>query len=188
MILSPETLRNQVLTTSPYERYFYDFHAPTHLNTGNYFIGLVIGYFYYQHKEAGYRHRRNAILNYVWHLSYLTTFIICFVGIYFYENDIEKGFLSALIGTFLKHIYGPVLGVLLVGIFYRYGYFIPKMFNYGMYRILARLSFSVFMVHVTISSFLIMGQKTPQEINNATLFMTSAAVYLLRYVNFTMHV
>jgi peptidoglycan/LPS O-acetylase OafA/YrhL len=168
MILTPETLRNQLIVTSPYDRYFYDFHAPTHLNTGNYLIGVLIGYYYYQYKQAGYRHKHNPLLHVTWHLSYISTFLLCFVGIYFYENDMEKGFLSALIGAILKHIYAPVLGVLLVGIFYRYGHVIPKIFNYGMYRLLARLSFSVYMVHVTIGALI------------ATLIAFTAAVYVLR--------
>lgn len=180
LILSPETLRNQLMTTSPYDRYFYDYHSPTHLNTGNYFIGVVIGYFYYQHKQSGNRHRRNIFLHGLWHLSYIMTFVLCFVGIYFYENDIEKGFVSALIGAILKHIYGPVLGVLLVGIFFRYGSFIPKFYNYGMYRILARLSFSVYMVHVTIGSIIITGQSYPVEINNPMMNAFTSAVYVLR--------
>lgn len=181
LILSPETLRNQLMTTSPYDRYFYDFHSPTHLNTGNYFIGVVIGYFYYEFKQSGKRHVRNVFYHILWHLSYMMTFALCFVGIYFYENDIEKGVVSALIGAIMKHIYAPVLGVLLVGIFLRYGAFIPKFYNYGMYRILARLSFSVYMVHVTIGSLIITSQHFPVEINNSSMNGFTAAVYVLRW-------
>jgi hypothetical protein len=108
------------------------------------------------------------------------TFVLCFVGIYFYENDIEKGFVSALLGAVMKHIYGPVLGVLLVGIFFRYGSFIPKFYNYGMYRILARLSFSVYMVHYTIGSIIITGNSYPIEINNPMMNAFTSAVYVLR--------
>lgn len=180
LILTPETLRNQLITTSPYDRYFFEFHSPTHLNTGNYFIGLVIGYYYYEFKQAGRRHRHNIFYHSLWHLSYILTFVLCFIGVYFYEHDIEKGVLSALIGTVLKHIYGPILGVLLVGIFFRYGAFIPKIYNYGMYRILARLSFSVYMVHVTIGSVLITGQSYPLEINHAVLCAFTSGVYVLR--------
>lgn len=180
MILSPETLRNQLITTSPYDKYFYDFHSPTHLNTGNYSIGLVIGYFYYHLKQSGYRHKKNIFFHTLWHLSWMTTFVLCFVGVYFYENDIEKGVWSALLGAFFKHIYGPVLGILLVGIFFRYGHFIPKMYNYGMYRILARLSFSVYMVHVTVGSLIITGNNFPIEINDAMLNAFTGAVYMIR--------
>lgn len=151
MMLPPENLRNQLIGNPEYDRYFYDFHAPTHLNTGNYLIGLVIGYFYYQNKQANGRNRNQSTLfTILWHCSYLLTFILCFIGFYFYEYDMELGFLSALLGAFLKHIYGPIIGILFIGIFYRYGWVIPKLFNYGMYRILGRLSFSVYMVHLTI--------------------------------------
>lgn len=153
LMLPPENLRNTLIGNEEYDRYFFKFHSPTHLNTGNYLIGLVIGYFYFEYKqsiEKASRHRRSALLNVVWHCSYLLTFILCFIGIYFYENDVKLGFMTAFIGAVLKHIYGPIIGILFVGIFLRYGWVIPKMFNYGMYRVLGRLSFSVYMVHYTI--------------------------------------
>lgn len=179
-ILTPESLRNQLITTSSFDRYFFDFHSPTHLNTGNYFIGILIGYFYYQYKKSGQRHRRNIFLHGLWHLSYITTFVLCYIGIYFYENDIEKGFLSAILGAVLKHIYGPVFGVLLLGIFFRYGFYTSNFFNFGAFRILARMSFCVYMVHLSIGSLFITAQKFPLEVNNATLGAYFGAVYLTR--------
>lgn len=181
MMLTPESLRNQLMdTNTTYDRYFYDFHSPTHLNTGNYFIGLVIGYFYCQFKKDGNKHRRTFFFHILWHLSYIMTFVLCYVGLYFYKNDIEKGIWSALLGAILKHIYAPIFGFLLVGIIFRYGQFIPRWYNYGMYRILARLSFSVYMVHVTIASVLISGYKQPIEVNNASLNANTSAVYIFR--------
>lgn len=188
MMLTPESLRNQLMdSSSPYDRYYFDFHSPTHLNTGNYFIGLVIGYFYYQFKQAGKKHRKTLFLSIIWHLSYIMTFVLCFVGLFFYKNDIEKGIWSAFLGAFFKHIYAPVLGVLLLGIIFRYGFFIPRWYNYGMYRVLARLSFSVYMVHVSIASVFITGFKNPIEVNNATLNAFTGAVYLIRWEKFTAH-
>lgn len=142
----------------------------------------MIGYFYYQYKQTLHRHRRTVLYQILWHLSYVMTFVLCLIGIYFYEHDMEKGLLSAFLGAVLKHIYGPILGVLLVGIFFRYGHFIHKWYNYGLYRVLGRLSFSVYMVHVTVLSVLISGQRFPLEINNATLNAFTFGVYCIRYV------
>ncbi|CAG9806696.1 unnamed protein product [Chironomus riparius] len=183
LMLPPENLRNQLMGNPEYDRYFYDFHAPTHLNTGNYLIGLVIGYFYYQYKQSnGRTDNRSAFLNVLWHCSYLLTFILCFIGFYFYEYDIKLGIWSALLGALLKHIYGPIIGILFVGIFNRYGWLIPKMFNYGMYRILARLSFSVYMVHLTMGCLIIMKNKFPIESNNSMLLSSTVIVYTLSHI------
>lgn len=135
-----------------YDRYFYQYHAPTHLNAGNYLVGLVIGYYYYQYKQGNGKdtHKKTFLLNVLWNCSWIMTFVLIFVGLYFYENDIELGLFSSLLGAFFKHFYGAVLGVLLVGIFLRYGYIVPYVYNHGMHRILARLSFSVYMVHISI--------------------------------------
>lgn len=151
LMLPPETLRNQLIGGTDYDRYLYQYHTPTHMNTGNYLVGLVFGYFYYEYKlKKAAIHTKTFFLNVLWNCSWFMTFILCLSGLYFYENDIELGLLSSLLGAFFKHFYGAVLGVLIVGIFLRYGYIIPYIYNYGMHRILARLSFSVYMVHISI--------------------------------------
>lgn len=108
------------------------------------------------------------------------TFVLCFIGLYFYENDIEKGVWSALLGAFLKHVYGPILGFLLVGIVFRYGQVVPRLFNYGYFRVLARLSFGVYMIHVTLVSAFISSHQHQLEINNIMLNSFSGTIYLMR--------
>lgn len=86
-----------------------------------------------------------------------------------------------LIHLYLFLAFLTVLGVLLVGIFFRYGAFIPKFYNYGMYRVLARLSFSVYMVHVSVGAIIITGQSYPVEINNPMMNAFTSAVYVLSH-------
>jgi hypothetical protein len=177
---------------------------PTHINTGNYLVGLVIGYFYYHYKQSKNEHQKSPLLHFLWNCSWFLTFVLCLVGLYFYENDIELGVLSSLLGAFFKHFYGAILGVLIVGIFLRYGFIVPNVFNYGMYRILARLSFSVYMVHISIGwdsiklnfikvrilfkfhfllqrSIFIMKNKFAIEINNSMLIAFTGTIYMMRW-------
>lgn len=152
LMLPPESLRDQLVGGSEHDRYLNLYHTPTHLNSGNYLVGLVIGYFYYHHKQANGRimHNKNFWTYVLWNCSWCINFALCFVGLYFYEHDIDLGIMSSLLGAFFKHFYGIVLGILIIGIFYRYGSIIVNIFNYGMYRVLGRLSFSVYMVHIFI--------------------------------------
>lgn len=152
LMLPPETLRDQLVGGSEFDRYLDLYHTPTHLNGGNYLVGLVIGYFYYYHKQANGRivHTRNVWNTILWNVAWIMNFVLIFVGLYFYENDIELGIMSSLLGAFFKHFYGVILGVLIIGIFFRYGTIIVNVFNYSMWRILGRLSFSVYMVHIFI--------------------------------------
>lgn len=152
LMLPPETLRDRLVGGTEYDRYLNQYHTPTHLNSGNYLVGLVIGYFYYNHKQANGRimHDKNFWTYVLWNFAWCINFALCLIGFYFYENDIELGLMSSLLGAFFKHFYGIVLGILIIGIFFRYGSIIVDIFNYGMYRVLGRLSFSVYMVHIFI--------------------------------------
>lgn len=80
----------------------------------------------------------------------------------------ELNIYTAILSAFLKHINGLVIGVLLVGIIFKYGYFIPKIFNHPMYRILGRLSFSVYMGHVSVLVLLLVKSKNMSEISKST--------------------
>lgn len=199
LMLPPEALRDQLIGGSVYDRYLYQYHTPTHLNTGNYLVGLVIGFYYYQYRQTNGKshHEKIFFLNALWNCSWIIILTLSLIGLYFYENDIELGVLSSLLGAFFKHFYGVILGVSLVGIFLRYGFFVPNIFNYGMHRILARLSFSVYMVHISIGcvfflilcfnailitsrSLFIMKNKFLIEINNSMLTAFTGIIYLLR--------
>lgn len=115
------------------------------------------------------------------------TLLIVASGAFFYQNDFADvwmsfgHWMSAIIGSFLRHFYGLVLSIFMVGIFFGYGNLMPRFCNYGMYRILGRLSFSVYMSHVTVAILMKGRQKFPDEISGATSFSWFASIYLLRY-------
>ncbi|CAO1306715.1 unnamed protein product [Diamesa hyperborea] len=168
LLLPPETLRNQLYFTTAIDNNFFDYHSPTHLNSGNYLIGLSIGLWYHRYKKANKKHHQKPWLNILWHCSYVCHFVLIFVGFYFYENNIELNIFTALLSAIYKHIYGLVIGVTIVGIIFKYGFIIPKIFNHPMYRILGRLSFSVYMGHVSILVLLLAKSKNMTEVNDAT--------------------
>lgn len=153
LIIPPESLRNQILGRDEYDGYFASFHAPTHFNAGNYLIGLIMGYFYFEYKQhkAISSHSRSIAYHILWLVCVYLMYVLAFVGVYFYEYDMPLGILSSLLGAFFKHIYGPLFGVMLIGMFFGYGWLLPKMLNYGMFRVVGRLTFSVYLVHPFIA-------------------------------------
>lgn len=160
---------------------------PTHLNMGNFLVGLVVGVFFYNFQKSAKKHQRSIKCHILWNLSWICmTLLIVASGAFFYQNDFADvwmsfgHWMSAIIGSFLRHFYGLVLSIFMVGIFFGYGNLMPRFCNYGMYRILGRLSFSVYMSHVTVAILMKGRQKFPDEISGATSFSWFASIYLLR--------
>lgn len=112
---------------------------------------------------------------------------IVFIGSrYFFESDYATvwmsfgHWMSALLATIIRHIYAATFCVFLIGTMFGYGYNFSKFTNYGVYRILGRLTFSVYMVHFTITIVLMSQQKFPLEISTSTKLAWLAIVYILR--------
>ena len=132
-------------------------------------IGLLIGLWYHQFKKINKKHNQKPLFHILWHCSYVCHFLLIFVGLYFYENNVEKNIFTAILSAFFKHIYGLVIGVLIVGLIFKYGHVFSKIFSHPMYRILGRLSFSVYMGHLSILMLLLVKSKNMSEIHNSTV-------------------
>lgn len=147
-----------------------------------------MGVFYYIFKGSGSKHRHSSLLQILWHLMCLSMFALMFNAGYFYQNNfLDKSstfdvFASALLNAVFRHVYGIILGLVLVGIFLGYGHFLPKLFKYGIYRVLGRLTFSVYLCHFCIVIMVITKQKFPIEINGDNNRSWFAATYVLRWV------
>ncbi|CAO1307095.1 unnamed protein product [Diamesa hyperborea] len=181
-ISTPETLRNQFYFTAAIDNNFFDFYSPSHLNSGNYLIGLAIGLWYHRYMKANKKHQRKPWIHILWLLAFVCQIVLSLVGFYFYENNVEMNIFTALLSAFFKHIYGLVIAVFVVGIIFKYGFLIPKIFNHPMYRILGRLSFSVYMVHLSILMLLVVKAKNMSEVNTTTNYSYTIGTYLLSHV------
>ena len=161
-------LRNQLFLS--YEKeisYFYEFHSPTHMNTGNYIVGLLIGVMYHESKDKMKLWKKSWKLELLWHLSWIAGYAISILGFPFYELNFEKSIITALFGAFMKHYHGLLLGITLLGVIMRYGLFIPKIFNLPVFRVMGRISYSFFLCHICIMKLFMTNATQPLEFSMA---------------------
>lgn len=158
--------------------YFYKFHAPSHLNAGNYIAGLIFGFVYMESKEKLLKVKRTWKLEVLWHLCWITGYVVSMLGFPFIESDIEPSIWTALYGGLMKHYHGILLGFLMLGLMMRLGWFIPRLFNLPVFRILGRILYSYFLSHVFVLRLFMATSTQPFEINQANLWALTAAVYL----------
>lgn len=77
----------------------------------------------------------------------------------------------------MKHYHGLLLGCLTIGLIFRFGLFIPKVFNLPMFRVLGRICYSYYLCHILIMRILMAGASQPFEISMANVWSLTAAVF-----------
>lgn len=178
-------LRNQYFRISEEElNYFADYYAPSHMNIGNYFIGVAVGFMYYHLKKNNINvskilvselfeaFKKAWIVFYfqwfrmLWYSCVVIGFISILIAFVFYSNDFETTSIwQALLSIFLKHTWGLVMAVGIIGFIYRYGWFLPNIFNYGAWRIIGRISYASFICHLFILKLLMSSIHQPMYLS-----------------------
>lgn len=83
-------------------------------------------------------------------------------GHIFYNYDLEKPSLwVSLIAVILKHSWGVAMAFLTFGLIYRFGWFIPNIFNHPAWRVTGRISFAGYIFHNIVVQLLIMDIYRP---------------------------
>lgn len=115
----------------------------------------------------------------MWYLSIIGAFAVLLSAKIFYTNDFKtKSFLFALVATCLKHSWGVLVSIVLIGFIYRYGWFMTNLFNYSMFRVLGRISFCAYMVHWFIVKIFMAGAHTPLYLSFPFVFGIAFAVLI----------
>lgn len=100
----------------------------------------------------------------------LLGFSVMFSGFIFFEYDFEKpSILLAVISTVFKHMWGVLLAVIVMGLIFRFGWFIPNIMNYKMFRILGRISYGAFIIHLLLIKLVMGGNHYLLDLNVATI-------------------
>jgi hypothetical protein len=102
----------------------------------------------------------------MWYLCVVIGFTTILSAYFFYQYDFEKPAIwIAVMSIFLKHSWGIIMGIGIIGIIYRYGWFIPNIFNYSGWRILGRCSYATFICHLFILKLLMSGIHQPMYLS-----------------------
>ena len=176
------TFKNRLLpVTSDEVHYYRDSYIPAHLNMGNYFIGMTMGFIYYSLKKNGKTIPKTIVRifsffkstdfqlwlfqqfsRFIWHLSLFITLANFGVSYYFYENDIEKpSLLVSFLAVYFKYGGGFLLSILIFGLIYRLSSFAPENFDYPVWNILGKISFSVYIFHSFVVQLVVMDVYQP---------------------------
>jgi hypothetical protein len=91
---------------------------------------------------------------------------IVVIGFIFYHYDYARpSILMSFVSTLIKHHSGIIFGIIHMGFVWRYGWFLQNIYNYQMFRVLGRISYGSYMVHMAMVKYWIGGNHYPINVN-----------------------
>lgn len=102
----------------------------------------------------------------LWYSCVVMGFVSILIAFVFYSNDFETPSIwQALLSILLKHTWGLIMAVGIIGFIYRYGWFLPNVFNYGAWRIIGRISYATYICHLFILKLLMSSIHQPMYLS-----------------------
>lgn len=85
---------------------------------------------------------------------------------FFYKYEFVKPAVwISVVAILLKHSWGIISGFGILGMIYRYGWFVPSVFSYPGWRVLGRISYATFMCHLIVLKLLMSGVHQPMYLS-----------------------
>ena len=87
---------------------------------------------------------------------------LVFTIFFFHAYDFEKPtIMNTLSAIALKHIWGLLMAIIMIGLIRRYGFFTISIFNYPAFRIMGRISYATYMCHLFVVKWLMASVQQP---------------------------
>jgi hypothetical protein len=154
-------LRHNFLTS---DKKFHEFFYPTHMNAGNFIIGLIFGYII--HNKA----QLCRLTSYTF--VYLPIFLLVPAAFkyYFTLNYVKSSIGTALLGAYLKHHEGIFLSIILFNLLYRNdGGRLASWLSHSNFQILDKLFTSAFFIQFLVTKFFIVNTRVLLEVSTMNM-------------------
>lgn len=100
--------------------------------------------------------------------------VIAFFNIYsnyfFYKFEFDTpSILNSLAAIGLKHLWGVVMAVIMLGLSQRIGWFVPKIMNHAFFNFMGRISYATFMCHLFVVKLLMTSVHQPLYLSDLNI-------------------
>ncbi|XP_072940809.1 nose resistant to fluoxetine protein 6-like [Epargyreus clarus] len=152
----PETFRYYFIGNSTFNHSF----KPGHTNIPNFIFGLAVGNLIYEGLKDEKKVEKFKKLGFLYHLTFPTGLVFLLCGIVFYGDRPRPSiYIRAVAACLMRPVFGLLLALIFIGMVFKFESLYRRVLEWDGWQIPARLSYSAFLIHVSIiRTFL--GMKT----------------------------
>ncbi|XP_023303317.2 nose resistant to fluoxetine protein 6 [Lucilia cuprina] len=169
-------------------RQFNEFYVPFHMNFACYFCGVLAALIYDHVSTKQIKLRQNKWFHAFFYSLIVTGILWMFTGHTFLQqyHDEDMRLWNSLYAAIQRNVWGMGLGVFIVGMSSKCGWIFRKFCCLPIFRILGRLTYGAFMVHLLISRVVIATLREPIYFGTGMMFafivFTMSASYVVSFV------
>uniref|UniRef100_A0A1I8Q8R8 Acyltransferase 3 domain-containing protein n=2 Tax=Stomoxys calcitrans TaxID=35570 RepID=A0A1I8Q8R8_STOCA len=181
---SPQIQRDSFIES----RQFNEFYVPFHMNFGCYFFGVLAALIYDHISTNGLKIKENKLFHIMFYVLIPVGILWLFSGHIFlqYYNEEDVRLWASIYASIQRNFWGLGLAAFIVGMAAKCGWVLRKFCCLPIFRILGRLTYGAFLVHLLICRVVIATLREPIYFGTGIMFafiiFTLAASYVLSFV------
>uniref|UniRef100_A0A182YEG2 Acyltransferase 3 domain-containing protein n=1 Tax=Anopheles stephensi TaxID=30069 RepID=A0A182YEG2_ANOST len=145
-----------------YDKLYLQAYIPTHINFGNYMLGVLTGVIYNELRQRSINLAESKAFRAVWYATFLIVPLSMLPSYVFYVNDFETPSVwMAIYFPIMKNLYGIGIGIVIVGSIYGVNGVLKRILNYPFFEPLGRLAYGAYLIHPFVMRYMFISGRGP---------------------------
>ncbi|XP_039970460.1 nose resistant to fluoxetine protein 6 [Bactrocera tryoni] len=177
---SPQTQKDSFID----DREFSDFYAPFHMNFACYFCGVLAAIAYSEISEKQFKLHKNKLFQCLWYalIPIGVLWLLSAHPIYQHYYEEQPRFWNSVYAAIQRNNWGLGLGVFVVGMACKVGGLFRKFSCLPIFRILGRLTYGAFVIHIFVSRVVLGTLRTPLYFGTGVMFYFILSTMVVSYL------
>uniref|UniRef100_A0A182LZY6 Acyltransferase 3 domain-containing protein n=1 Tax=Anopheles culicifacies TaxID=139723 RepID=A0A182LZY6_9DIPT len=145
-----------------YDKFYLLAYIPTHINFGNYMLGVVAGLIYAELHKRSINLAESRAFRALWYAMFLAIPLTMLPSYIFYVNDFETPSVwMAAYFVLSKNFYGIGIGIIIIGLIYGVNRVLQRILNYPFFEPLGRLAYGAYLIHPFVMRYMFASTRGP---------------------------
>uniref|UniRef100_A0A182QFB6 Acyltransferase 3 domain-containing protein n=1 Tax=Anopheles farauti TaxID=69004 RepID=A0A182QFB6_9DIPT len=145
-----------------YDKFYLQAYIPTHINFGNYMLGVLTGLIYHELRKRSFNLAGSRVFRFVWYANFLIVPLSMLPSYMFYVNEFETPSVwMAVYFAVFKNLFGIAIGILILGCIYGVNGVLQRMLNYPFFEPLGRLAYGAYLIHPFVMRYMFVSARGP---------------------------
>ncbi|XP_052895879.1 uncharacterized protein LOC128303065 [Anopheles moucheti] len=145
-----------------YDKFYLQAYIPTHINFGNYMLGVLTGVIYTELRKRSINLAESRTFRAVWYATIIVVPLSMLPGYIFYVNDFETPSVwMAVYFVISKNLFGIAAGIVIIGSIYGVNGVLQRILNYPFFEPLGRLAYGAYLIHPFVMRYMFVSARGP---------------------------
>ncbi|KAF5307205.1 hypothetical protein FQR65_LT00721 [Abscondita terminalis] len=157
-------------------------YVTAHTNIGGYVVGMIFGYIYYKYKDYNFFTRKSYLVAW-WFIVFALPLAIIFAAYPFYQDYFQYSRAGAAIYTAIsRNLFAFCIAMGIFGGTQKIGWFLRSCVVWAPFQILGRLTYCVYLVHLSLIRIRVGLGRAPNHITVYYLLLNTLLDLFVAYI------